>query len=406
MKRLAAALLLLLAAAACGTATQAGGPPLLVVGAIYPLSGPQAPGGKQELDGVRAALALSHAPAVLRVRSVETPPEAAAAVDALIDQDHVSVIIGTYGSTLSDAAAGEANKRHVVYWETGAVADAVTYGRPWVFRTVATGGTLGRTAIDFAHDVLMPKYGLRQATAAIVQVDDIYGASVGDAEAEYAAEAGIKVVDRIKYLAGAYDPYAMVRRLAADKPDFLLDVSYVDDGVAIWKQVLAQAWRPRAAIGTSSAFCMPEFGARLGAGAIGLYAADKPDQNVSPNALSPAARTLLAQAEKQYGTTMQIPGVAGFVGGWVLFHDVLPKVHGAVTSAALRQAALTLDIPEGSEINGAGVEFGDAGTPDQGQNLRAASMVAEWQGVDLMRVVYPPAYATGTPFTMAPGQSW
>jgi hypothetical protein len=151
---------------------------------------------------------------------------------------------------------------------------------------------------------------------------------------------------------------------------------------------------------------MPEFGRRLGAGALGVYAADKPDQNVSPTALSPAARTLLAQAEKQYGSTMEIPTVAGFVGGWVLFHDVLARVHGTVTSAALRQAALSLDIPDGNEINGAGVEFGEPGSADQGQNLRAASMVAEWQGVGLMRVVYPPAYATGAPFTMAPGTSW
>lgn len=411
MKRLAAALALLLLAAACGTATSAGGPPQLVVGAIYPLTGPQAPGGKQELTGVRAALALAHQAVTLRVRSVETPADAVAAVDLLIDQDHVSVIVGTYGSALSAAAAGEANRRHVLYWETGAVADAVTYGRPWVLRTVATGGTLGRTAVDFASDVLMPRYGLKHATAVIVQVDDLYGDSVANAEADYAARAGIQVIDRIHYLADAYDAYAMVGRIAAEKPDFLLDVSYIDDGVAIWKTVLAQAWRPRATIGTSSAFCMPEFGSRLGAGAIGVYAADKPDQNVSPNALSPAARALLGQAEGEYralggGATMEIPSVAGFVGGWVLFHDVLPQVHGTMTSAALRQVALRLDVPEGSEINGAGIEFGAPGSPDQGQNLRAASMVAEWQGVDLMRVVYPPAYATGAAFTMAPGQSW
>src|SRR5207248_11457695 len=133
-----------------------------------------------------------------------------------------------------------------------------------------------------------------------------------DAAAAAAASYGIKVIDRVRYSATTYDATALVTRLAGDRPDYLWDVSYLGDGVAIWRAVLAQNWRPLAAVGTSSAFCMPEFGAQLGAGAVGVYAADKPNQAVSPNALSPAARTLLARAEAQYrllggGGTMEIP---------------------------------------------------------------------------------------------------
>ena len=395
--------------AACGTATSAASPSL-AVGAIYPLDGPQAEGGHQEFSGVKAALALTHRNVQLKVLSVETPASAARAVDQLVDQEHVAVIIGTYGSTLAEAAAAEANRRHVLYWETGAVADSVTYQRPWVFRTVATGGTLGRMAVDFTGDVLAKQAGLRQPTAAIVEVDDVYGRSVADAEASTAASYGIKVVDRVRYSAGAYDAATMVARLAADRPDYLWDVSYLADGVAIWRAVLAQTWRPQAAVGTSSAFCMPEFGAQLGPGAVGVYAADKPNQAVSPNALDPAARQLLVQAELEYrriggGATMEIPGMAGFVGGWVLFHDVLPRA-GSLTSSGLRTAALGLDIPEGSEINGGGVKFGAPGSADEGQNLRAASMVAQWQGVEQLGVVYPPTYATSAPSTTSGMTAW
>lgn len=408
--RLAALALGVIVLAACGSATAASTPPPLVVGAIYPLDGPQAEGGHQEFTGVRAALALTHRNVQLKVLSVETPAAAAQAVDTLIDRDHVPVIVGTYGSTLSEAAAAEANRRHVLYWETGAVADSVTYQRPWVFRTVATGGTLGRMAVDFTGDVLAKQAGLARPTAAIVEVDDVYGRSVADAEAAAAAAYGIRVVDRVSYPAGSYDAAAMVGRLAADRPDYLWDVSYLADGVAIWRAVLAQSWRPRAAVGTSSAFCMPEFGAQLGAGAVGVYAADKPNQAVSPNALSPSARSLLAEATSEYralggGSTMEIPGMAGFVGGWVLFHDVLPRAS-APTSAGLRDAALGLDISEGSEINGGGVKFGVPGSSDQGQNLRAASMVAQWQGVERLGVVYPPTYATSAPASTSEMTSW
>jgi branched-chain amino acid transport system substrate-binding protein len=395
---------------ACGVATSASSQPNLVAGAVYPLSGPQGEGGHQELTGVRAALALTHSSVQLKIVSAETPAAAVAAVDQLIDRSHVTVIVGTYGSTLSEAAAAEANRRHVLYWETGAVADSVTYNRPWVFRTVATGGTLGRMAVDFTGDVLAKQAGLAHPTAAIVEVDDVYGRSVADAEASLAATYGIQVVDRVRYSATSYDASSLVARLAADKPNYLWDVSYLADGVAIWRAVLAQAWRPLAAVGTSSAFCMPEFGAQLGAGAVGVYAADKPNQAVSPNALNPAARELLAQAEKKYtalggGTTMEIPGMAGFVGGWVLFHDVLPRAKG-FSSAALRDAALALDIPEGSEINGGGVQFGPPGAAGMGQNLRAASMVAQWQGVERLGVVYPPTYATSAPSSTSAMTNW
>jgi branched-chain amino acid transport system substrate-binding protein len=415
-QRLGLLLLVGLAAAACGSAADASAQPPLVVGAVYPLSGPQAEGGHQEFTGVRAALALAQRSGALsrrvdlRVEDVETPAAATAAVDQLVGQDHATVIIGTYGSTLSEAAAARADRDHVLYWESGAVADSVTYDRPWVFRTVATGGTLGRMAVDFTATVLAAKAGLKSPTAAIVEVDDVYGRSVADAEAAAAAAYGIRVVDRVRYSASSYDPAQLVARLAADRPDYLWDVSYLADGVAIWRAVLAQQWRPLAAVGTSSAFCMPEFGAQLGAGAVGVYAADKPNQAVSPNALDPGARALLAQAVAEYrllggGSTMEIPGMAGFVGGWVLFHEVVPHT-APLTSAGLRATALGLDIPAGSEINGGGVKFGAPGSADQGQNLRAASMVAQWQGVEQLGVVYPPTYATSAPSTTSGMTSW
>ena len=52
---LALVALVLLVAAACAQSQPNQGSEL-VLGAIYPLTGPQAPGGKQELAGVRAAL--------------------------------------------------------------------------------------------------------------------------------------------------------------------------------------------------------------------------------------------------------------------------------------------------------------------------------------------------------------
>jgi branched-chain amino acid transport system substrate-binding protein len=409
LKLVVGGIIALLLLSACSLDSLLNPGPTLTLGAIYPLSGPQAQGGKEELAGVRAALELAQQQGVagasrirLKVIDAETPDQAVAAVDRLIDQGHVQVIIGTYGSTLAVAAAARADARQVVYWETGAVADDVTNSKRYVFRTVATGSTLGRMAAQFTEKVLMPRLALAPAgtRVVIVHTNDFYGRSVAAGEAAEASAAGIGSLTSIEYNPHAYDPATVVQQVAAARPDFLWDVSYLDDGVAVWQQVLADHVPLRAAIGTSSAFCMPDFQKRLGTQAIGVYAADKPDEVVGAGALTSAARTLLAQAIARFaadnhGQAMEIPGVAGFVGGWTLFHDVLPKVHGSVGSDSVRAAALSVDIPVGGEINGAGMQFAAPGSTDAGQNRRAAAVVGQWQAGGVMRVVYPDAYATG-----------
>lgn len=367
----------------------------LTIGAIYPLSGPQAAGGKNELAGVQAALRVSNANVELRVIDATTPEAASAAVDTLVNTYRVPAILGTYGSTLSAAAAARAEELKTVYWETGAVADPITAHRHYVFRTVATGSALGRMAVTFTHDVLMPRHGLTSPRAVVVRVNDIYGRSVGGGEQELAQSMGINVVDVIEYNPNAYDAQVIAARLAEDRADFLWDVSYLDDGVAIWSSILANHVTFKGAIGTSSAFCMPEFGRRLGASAIGVYAADKPDADVAPGALSASGRELLARAKAAFtGASMDIPAVAGFVGGWTLFHDVLPNAGRVVTPDSIRSAALKVDVPVGDSINGGGVKFVGAGLPDEGQNVRAAAVVGQWQAIGVMNVVYPPAYVS------------
>src|SRR2546422_9941776 len=282
MRRFVALLLLLVVSAACAQ-SQAKPSNELVLGAIYPLSGPQAQGGKEELAGVKAALGLAQStgalkgPVRLDVVDATTPSAAVAAVERLVRDDHVPVILGTYGSTLSAAASARSEELKTVYWETGAVADPITEQRHYVFRTVATGSSLGRMAVTFTHDVLIPSYKVRSPRVVVVRVNDVYGRSVGGGEQALASALGISVVDVVEYDPRAFDPAVIASRVAASHPDFVWDVSYLDDGVAIWQALLRLNVALKAAVGTSSAFCMPEFGRRLGAGASGVYSGRQPE---------------------------------------------------------------------------------------------------------------------------------
>lgn len=400
------ALGLTLAAAACSAR-----PAPVRIGAIYPLTGPQSPGGIDEYRGVKLALDLTNAdgglhgrPVELVTRDVPGPDGAVAAVDGLAKQG-VPLIVGSYGSVISEPASNEAARKRVVFWETGAVgSNPMGIEAPGpeelFFRVPPSGATLGSSAVSFVTDQLAPMLHTTASTLrfAVANVDDTYGSAVAAGAVAQIHALGLPFAGQFPYDAATLDATAVVRSIAAAKPDVLFVAAYLADGVALRRAMVDQHLKLVASIGTSSAYCMPQFGATLGPAAVGLFASDKPDEDVlDPAALSSDARALLERAgaayRARYGTSMSAPALAGFSAGWALFHDVLPNA-ASLSPAAISAAAMSVQIPAGGLPNGSGLEFGQPGTPSAGANLRALSVIEEWVSVGQMVVVWPPPFAT------------
>ena len=401
-------LALMLALPGCGGGSAAGGNTIRVA-AVYPLSGPVAVDGIDEYDGVRVAADLINAAGGVGGRKIDlvradapSAATAAGAVDRAIDSG-INVLIGTNGSTISLPATKRASERGAFYLETGAVADSITArGLPGVLRTVATGSTLGRNAASFAHDFIMPglKLDPRTARTVVLFENDTYGSSVGYGAINAATDLGMNVVDTIPYDPTRTDFNNLATKVAGDKPDVILTASYLEDALAFRRASIGKV-KVKTIVGTSSAYCRQDFGDALGADAVGLWASDKPDEAINEGGLTPAARDLLHRASAAFSTltkgrSMTSSAAAGFVGAWVLFHDILPHAP-SLSRDDLWKAAMALDLPAGSEINGAGIKFADKGQVDMGQNLRAVSVIWEWVAVGKRQVVFPPAYAQTTP---------
>src|SRR5207245_5320004 len=136
-----AAIGLVFACAACATAPSSEGAASIKLGALFPLSGPQAPLAKQEYAGVQIAHDLVNAdggvagvPIALVTKDLTAEGDAAARVQELKAQG-VQAILGSYSSRLSMPVSSEAQSRGLLYWEAGAVADQLTgRGYPLVFR--------------------------------------------------------------------------------------------------------------------------------------------------------------------------------------------------------------------------------------------------------------------------------
>ncbi len=381
------------------------------IGALFPLSGQQAPLAQQEYAGVRIARDFVNAdggiagkPIELLARDLTTREDAEARV-ADLEEWGAKIIIGTYSSSLSMPASQAAARHGLVYWEAGAVADQVTgQGLPLVFRVGATGRNLGAMSSHFTAEVLAPRLHRQpsELRMAIVQESDAYGTSVGSAARDQAVREGIRVVAMITYEAAAPEWPRVLSEIRAARPNILVLASYIPDGVSFRKAMLADDLHVDALIGSTMAECGPEFGALLGADAIGVFASDRPTAGFNPAALNPVGRAtyerFAAAYRKAHHSDPTEEAMAGFTAAWALFHEVLAgaaRVHD-LSPNGIARAARALDLEEGTLPNGAGLRF--ASTREAlGQNLRAASVIWQWQGIRQSVTVYPPVFATAEP---------
>ena len=404
MKRTLAVLLsssLLLAGASCSKDAQP-----IRVGAIYPLTGSQGPGGRDEFRGVSLATDLVNLDGGVGGRPIDLTPldvaggdAAPGAVDDLADQG-IRFILGSYGSTISRPAEAMAARNGMLFWETGAVGEMTHVGAGrLVFRVAPSGRQLGRSAVAFVARRLAPMLGKDPATLrfAVTGVDDPYGRAVSGGAVAEIQRLGLHSAGLFPYDAQRLDAAALVGRIAASRPDVLFVAAYLQDGVAIRKAIVARHLPLVANIGSSSSYCMPAFGAALGSQAVGVFASDKPDaEYLNPAGLSGEARDVLRQARRMYedrfGGEMEAPALAGFAAAWALFHWAMPRAS-ALTPDAVSAAARSMHLPTGVLPNGSGLAFASPGTRQAGTNLGASSVIWEWTGVDHRVVVWPPRFA-------------
>ena len=402
---LTVAMLVLLPAAGCaptGDSSEA-----VTLGAIYPVSGLQGPGGAEEANGVRLAVELANErggvhgrPVRLELLDVDRGDAAPRAIERLRRRG-VDVVLGTYGSTISAPAAAAAARSGMVLWETGAVGQvgADSGAGESFFRMAPMGAGLGRAAVAFVRDQLAGSLGTSSRLRyAVAYVDDAYGRAVGLGAAEEARASGQELVGTFPYSVRGLDAEAVVRSIAATAPDVLFVSAYLEDGIALRRATISQGLHLRASIGTSSSYCMPSFAAALGPAAVGLFASDKPDgREVRLDALRPHAQDVLAWGRARYrerhGEEMTPAALSGFANAWALVGHVLPASSG-LGAQAVAEAARTVKLDGGTLPNGAGLDLSGPGTVDAGENRRAVSVIWQWVDARTQAVVWPPAFAT------------
>lgn len=373
-------------------------------GAVYPTGGSHGRGGLDEAEGVRLAVEYINANGGVhgrRVRLREVAADAAeqapGAIDQLADRG-IPLVFGSYGSTVSKPAAERAEERGVVFFETGAVGHlgmAATRG-DLVFRFPPTGDTLGREAVSFGVEQVIPALGRDPRTLryAVAYVDDVYGRSVGEGAIADAKERGLTLAGVFPYTMPGANAREIIAAVKRSRADVLFISAYLEDGIALRKESVKQKLGLLASVGTSSSYCMHEFGEALGNDAVGLFASDKPDGHVlDASSLRPDAAAALVWARTRFAQRrdheMTAPGLTGFAGTYAVLKHVLPEAT-SLTPRAIADAMRAVKVPLGALPNASGLDFGPGST----ENRRATSVIWQWVARGERAVVWPPAFAT------------
>jgi len=232
MRKLLVASMICLVAA--GTAFAADD--VVKIGFYNCLTGQNAFGGQLELEGVQ--LAMKEFPEVLGkkielviVDNKSDKVEAANAVTRLIENDKVSAVIGSYGSSLTIAGGEVAEVAHIPMLTTSSTNPLVTQGKKYSFRACFIDPQQGAGAATYAFKEL----GYKKA-ALLVDVANDYSVGLATFFKNSFTKLGGEIVTDLRYSSGDMDFTAQLTEIISKEPDVVMIPAYFAEGAIILKQ--------------------------------------------------------------------------------------------------------------------------------------------------------------------------
>lgn len=211
---------------------------VIKIGVYEPLTGTNAAGGQMTVEGIKLANQLY--PEVLGknvelviVDNKSEKQEAANAVERLIGNDNVNVIIGSYGSSLSMSGGPVAADNGVAVIGCSPTNPAVTLDNDYYFRVCFIDPFQGTVMANYAMNTLGAK------TAAIVQdvqQDYSVGLSSYFEKAFKAANGEDSIVEKVNYNTGDKDFSAQLTAVKAANPDVIFAPgNFLECGILVAK---------------------------------------------------------------------------------------------------------------------------------------------------------------------------
>lgn len=166
----------------------------------------------------------------------DNPQTAARLVEKLINEDHISLILGPYGSSNTFSTAAVVERYKVPMVDTnGAATTIFSQGYKYIFGVLAPGKGYLQGVVDMAAHMTPPAKSI-----AITSSNDAFSTEVAQGAADYATAHDIKVVYQTKYPLDTTDVSTIVSAIKAANPDVILNAGHLTDALLVHKGLKEQ----------------------------------------------------------------------------------------------------------------------------------------------------------------------
>jgi branched-chain amino acid transport system substrate-binding protein len=407
MLRVAALLALLVS-----TPAMAAGPPKdVVIGVMYPLSGPVARVGLDCANAVKLAVdivnrkyelnlplaktegLLGLAGAKIRAVIVDNqgkPDVGQSEAERLITQEKVTALFGAYYSSVTATASQVAERYGVPFFNAESSSPGLTErGFKWFFRSSPHDGHFSQAMFEFMRD-LEKRRGVTIKTLGIMHEDTLFGADSAKVQEELAKKSGYDVAVKMAYRAKTTNLDAEVGKLKAANPDVFLPTSSTSDAIVFVKTAKNLDYNPKLLIAQNAGWTDPSFLTEVGRDAEGHITR-------APFALDLAAKKPMIREVNELFKKLRdntsgrdiwdVPARA--FTGFLVLADAINRAR-STSPEEIRKALAATNIPaEQLIMPWSGIKFDEKG---QNTGVRA-----------ILQQVQKGAYVTIYPFELAAG---
>ncbi|HEV8673561.1 MAG TPA: ABC transporter substrate-binding protein [Methylomirabilota bacterium] len=379
----------------------------VVIGVLYPMSGPVAQVGLDSVAAVKTAVEIINNGAKLpiplarggglpnlsgaRIRLVVAdhqgkPATGQAEAERMITQEKVHALFGAYFSSVTGTASQVAERLGVPFLNAESSSPALTARDfKWFFRTSPHDGHFSQVMFDFLRD-LEKKRGTKFRSVAILHEDTQFGSDSAKVQEELAKKAGYEVAAKIQYRAQTTSLDAEVQKLKAANADVLLPSSYTSDAMLFVKTARNLDYNVKLLVAQDAGWTDPKFLELAGKDAEGHITR-------APFALDLAKTKPLVmpvnELFKKHSGGRDLSDVpARAFTGFMVLADAINRA-GSARPEAIQKALRDTNIPADQLIMPwTGVRFDETG-----QNIGVKAILQQVQGGQYV-TVYPFEVAT------------
>ena len=329
MRRIATTLAALTAAGSCLIAHAQ---TVVTIGHSSPLTGPQAPNGKDNENGARLAIdELNKSGVTVDGKKVtfkldseddQADPKVGVQVAQKLVDSGVVAVMGPYNSGVAIPASRVYNAAGVPILPVASNPALTKQGFKTIFRIGASDEQLGGTMGQFAAKTLKAK------TAAVIDDRTAYGQGVAEQFVKEAKANGIQIVDQEFTNSAATDFLGILTTIKAKNPDVIFFGGYAAQGAPMAKQMRARGLRAKLLGGDG--ICSADMGKVAGEAASIVYCA----QGGVALDKTAAGREFLKKYKDTYHTDTQVYAV-NYYDGVKLLADAMVKAGTTTDKAKL-----------------------------------------------------------------------